>query len=378
MPVFVDRTKLAPSYLPKRLLHRDEERKLLSAFLMAGFSRRDESFVSRVQVVGPVGAGKTTLCLKIGQEIEQSFKRSMHVYVNLRRFATSKVGIYRFIARAVAEEVFSPSLSADELLENILTYLKNTDRRMLVTFDDADYHVSLYKGRDTVVYDFTRLHEVSSVRPINVVAVVFVARDSNYLKLLDRPEASSLGVNIVKLEPYTKQQIADILGERVDDAFRKGAVPSQVIDFIAETVAGPPFNGDLRYALDLLVYAGNIAEARGEDFLKIDYVRKAVSALSPAISSAELEELPEKAKMALLAVAKTFIVSDKPMADFSEVEKMHQLVCETHGVSVSGLDKALRQLSSRGYVKLVDGYVKLMNVDARSLAEVLENMLRRR
>ncbi len=377
MPVFADRSKLSPAYLPERLLHREKEYGLLKAFLEAGVYRGDDVFYSRVQVIGPVGAGKTTLCMLVGQELQRKHRKLTHIYVNLRRFTASKVSIYRYLVKKVSEEAYSVSLSAEELLENLLNHLKESGQRVIITFDDADYHVSISRGRETVVYDFTRLHEVWPMHPLNVVGVVFVSRESGFGGFLDRAEMSSLGANILRLEPYTREQLVDILADRVAEAFQRGAVPFSVIEHVADFVSRPPYIGDVRLALDLLLYAGNLAETNGRDVVRIDDVRHAVAETVAMSQAAEYAELPEKPRVVLLSVAKALLARDKAFAELREVKEMFTVFCETHGLSSSGFDKALSYLVERGYVERVDGRIGLVGVDANRLAKLLEQTLRR-
>ncbi|MEM2237250.1 MAG: AAA family ATPase [Candidatus Caldarchaeum sp.] len=379
MPVFVDASKLSPSYIPRTLLHRDRERKLLSTLLREGVERRSDSFVAKAQVVGGVGAGKTTLCLKVGQELEAAYKNLIHLYVNLRRFSASKVAIYRYMVRTLSEEAYSQSLSAEELLDNLLTYLKNHRKQSVITFDEADYHVKACRGRETVVYDFTRLHEVFSVRPVNVVGVVFVTRDPAYGGLLEKPELSSLGVNIVKLEPYTTEQMKEILEERVSEAFRRGAVSHQVIEYVADVATRPPHNGDVRFALDVLLYAGNLAESRGYDHVKLDDVRYVLAETGQTTLSSELAELSENEKTALLAVAKCLTITGEAYAEVEAVKKIYRMICEQHGRSDTGFDKAVRSLRHKGFIELSrDGRVELVGADAERVSQVVEHYLRER
>ncbi|MEM0462198.1 MAG: AAA family ATPase [Candidatus Caldarchaeum sp.] len=377
MPVFIDRTRLSPAHLPKRLLHREKEFSLLRQILEAGVERGDDVFYSRVQVVGPVGAGKTTLCLMVGQEMQRKHRKLLHVYVNLRRFASSKVSIYRYLVRSVSEEAYSVSLSAEELLENLLNFLKNTGQRLIITFDDADYHVSMSRGRDTVVYDFTRLYEISSVRPMNVLGVVFVSRESGYGGYLDRAETSSLGASVLRLEPYTREQLIDILADRVSEAFIRGAVPDSVVEHVADVVSKPPYFGDVRLALDLLLYAGNLAENDGRDFVKVDDVRYALAETISISRAAEYADLPEKPKAVLLSIAKVLQRGDEQTAELKEVREMFSIFCESHGLSASGFDKALSYLAERGYIEKHGDKVGLVGVDARRLTTLLEQSLKR-
>ncbi|MEM2095552.1 MAG: AAA family ATPase [Candidatus Caldarchaeum sp.] len=377
MSVFLDREKLSPAYLPKRLLHRETERNLLLTILRPAVE--SQAGVARVKVVGGVGAGKTTLCLKVGAELETAYKQLVHVYVNLRRFSGGRVGVYRYLVRAVAEELFSQSLSAEELLDNLLTFLRKSTRRLLITFDEADYHVVQNKGRETVLYDFTRLHEATSVRPLNVAGVVFIARDPSFERLLERPEASSLGASVVRLEPYTKLQMRDILEDRVAEAFRKGAVSDEVLEYVADLATSPPLLGDVRYALDVLLFAGNLAESRGRGSLDIDDIRYVVAELGFGLRAEDLVSLSFEEKAVLLSVAKSLSNTRRVYAGVEDVGKAYGAVRDMFGVSVRDLQACLKSLSVKGLVELRGGrQVGLAGVDARRLAEFLEKELVKR
>mgnify|MGYP000510436233 CR=1 FL=1 len=376
MAVFRDRSKLAPSYIPERLMHRDGERALLLSIIKSGLDAVGLGPV-KAQVVGGVGAGKTTLCILTGAELEKQYRNTHHLYVNLRRFSGGRVSIYRYMVRSVAEEAYSPSLSAEELLDNLLTYLANKGLRILVTFDEVDHHVKQTRGRDTVIYDFTRLHEVSAVRPINVAAVLFVTRDPEYGGLLERTELSSLGVNAVTLKPYTKEQIFDIVSDRVEQAFVNGAVTEDVVEYVAGYAARPPYNGDVRYALDILLYSGNLAEARGRSKVSLEEVRYVLAESGPGVPVEALTLLGRDAQALLLAVARTLALSRKAAVSRDELMAAYEVVCEELGESRSELTQNLRKLKQLGLVSVDrEGNVELVAVDGARLAAKLESILK--
>ncbi|MDW7978773.1 MAG: AAA family ATPase [Candidatus Caldarchaeum sp.] len=376
MAVFQDRDKLSPAYIPSRLLHREREKNLLLSILRPSVEASSDVNIARVQVVGGVGAGKTTLCIKVGQELTSQHRNLTHVYVNLRRFSGGKVSIYRYLVRQAAEEVFSQSLAAEELLDNLLSYLRKTGVKLLITFDEADHHVRQSRGRDTVVYDFTRLQEFSAVRPLNVAGVVFVSRDQSFGGLLERAELSSLGVSVVKLEPYTKTQMEDILADRVEEAFRKGAVSKEILEYVADVACRPPHLGDVRFALDLLLYAGNLAEGRGLSRLEIDDLRYVMAEMGHGLRADDLADLGLDEKAALLSVAKSLKASRKAYTTVEEVEKTYETVRELHSLPVKEIRRALRNLFDKGLVELGDGRVALSGLDAKRLAEFLEKDLK--
>jgi len=357
MGVFRDRSRLSPSYLPPRLRHRDEElSRLIGVF--SGFESSGVAYPQRIQIVGGVGLGKTVLCLKAGEELERRAKerkaKFQHIYVNLKVHSGSKVVLYRHMARMLSPDLASPSLSAEELLHNMLNYLTQNKIFALFSFDEIDYYVKKY-GADvgTVIYDFTRLTEVSGGRDVNVVGLVITARSTDYQRLLDPAERSSLGRLSIMLKPYSSEQLVDILSDRVEAAFVKGVVDDEVVEYVAEITAAPPIDGDVRYALDVLLFAGNLAENRGESKVTAEHVREVVSQLNPKITSEDLMNLSEEAKLVLLALARALKTKRTPYVKLREVREMCEIVCEEKSHPyIRDFEEHLQDLADRGIVEI--------------------------
>ena len=63
-------------------------------------------------------------------------------------------------------------------------------------------------------------------------------------------------------------------------------------------------DGDVRYALDLLLYAGNLAEANGSDRITLEQIRKVHGYNKPSITMEDLKELPKSHLITLMAILK--------------------------------------------------------------------------
>ncbi|MEM4296991.1 MAG: AAA family ATPase, partial [Nitrososphaerota archaeon] len=324
MPIFKERSKLSPHYIPEKMLHREREQAFIKTVLGGSLDTVPQSFPTVVQVLGGVGAGKTTLAIKAGRWLEEVGRARRvavrSIYVNLRGFSGGKVTAYRHLVRSVAEELFSQSLSAEELLANMLRHLKRTNTYLLIIFDELDYYVNQPHGH-TLVYDFSRLPELSAGQPTNVWGVLFISREGGFRKVLDRPELSSLGLQILRLEPYRKKEAYDIISERAREALVEGAVSCEVLEFIAEKVSSPPADGDIRFGLDLLMYAGNLSESQGKKFIGLDDVRRVLASLYPFVSSDELAQLDDDEKVVLLALSRVLRVSERTYTAIASIAR---------------------------------------------------------
>ncbi len=373
MAIFKDRTKLSPLYIPARMLHRDGEQAFMKTVLGGVVETIPNPSPIVIQLMGDVGSGKTTLSIKSGRWLEAEGVRLRlkikHVYLNLRGFS-GRVTVYRHLVRSVSEDIYSTSLAAEELLSNLFKHLKTTNTYLLLTFDEVDQYVSQSTG---LIYDFTRLPELAGGSPTNILAVIFISRTGEFRRDLGRPELSSLGHHILRLEPYNVSQVYDILADRAAEAFQEGAISDEVIEYISEKAAEPPRNGDIRYGLDLLLYAGNLAEAAGRKYIGLDDVRKVVASLHSIITSDELARLDDGERLVLMAVGRALRVSGKAYIGLSEVGRMCRIILEEMGWGRSlNLRKIIQSLESKGILNVRrDGMIELRDIDLQSLEAYL-------
>jgi cell division control protein 6 len=74
-----------------------------------------------------------------------------------------------------------------------------------------------------------------------------------------------LNCQTLQFNSYNAPQLQKILKKRVEQAFKPGTVPDEVLEEIAETVAEN--SGDCREALEMLLRAGRRADL--EDFSEV-------------------------------------------------------------------------------------------------------------
>ena len=232
--------------------------------------------------------------------------------------------------------------------------------------------------KEHVIYDLTRINELAPDKPCKVVGLVIISRGTDYYTLLDKSELSTLGRSYVNFEPYTAEQIRDILLLRANEAFEKGAVPDDVIEFIAEITAAPPVNGDVRYALDLLLYAGNLADNQGFGTLKLDYVRRVHGEVYHEITSQDIMDLPDSEKITLLAVARALRNKRSTYVSFQDIQSESAFLSEELKVKLENVDYAVQDLGDRGIID-VKSLVKIgiSDIPTDELIRYLDNLMER-
>jgi len=378
--IFTDKNKLSPRYLPSSLPHREEQIRSLENIFNDSLDKIAETYLRTVQVVGGVGVGKTSTVLRFAAVFQEKARAKnidlINAYINLKLQNSGRVVLYRHLLEQSAPEIRATSLSAEEMLFQLVKYLISQQKYLLLTLDEIEYYVRHTKER--IVYDLTRINELAPQKPCGVIGLIFISRDKSYHALLDQSELSSLGRTTVELRPYTATQIKDILEERVSEAFRRGAVSDDVLEYISDIASQPPVNSDIRYALDLLLQAGNYAHEKGSDRILPEHVRRIHGEIYHQLSSEDLLELPDDEKMVLLGLARALRNRKTPYVPFNEVQECSDLVAEEHGTRIRGVDRILQDLADRGIAQVKSlTQIGIADVPVNQLAEYLKLLTER-
>jgi cell division control protein 6 len=153
------------------------------------------------------------------------------------------------------------------------------------------------------------------------------------------------------MEPYSVEQLAGILDDRVALAFRQGTVPDEPIRFIAELAST---TGDARYAIELLWRSAKYTDLEAKRELEPEHVRKAVSAVYPTIRGDYVRTLSRQERIVLLAIARALESSSSAYVTMGEIEEVYRVVCEELRETPRAhtqLWKCVRELSSSGTIE---------------------------
>ena len=376
--IFKNKAKLSPRYLPDELPHRGAEiQQIVRAFSDA--PKDPNRFpLSILQVIGAAGIGKTSTVLRSSKLLEELFTKNRlklkNVYINMKLQGGNKFAIYRFLLERIAPELPAQGLSAEEMLRYLLQYLRQNNQYALIVIDEIDYLVK--SSKDTgIIYDLTRLNEYDLDQPCYVKGIIFIARSMEFYTKLDAAELSTLGRVPMEFRPYTIQQVSDILESRVAEAFNPKAIGSDIIDKVASITTSAEINGDIRYALDLLLYAGNLAESSGSGRVTLDHLRKVHGQIHPSITTEEIDQLSKNHILSLMALVRALRTKKKPYVGLKDIRLYASELADQLGMKNIDIEDYLDDLNAR---KLVDiKSLKAIGLHGASLAE-LEPVLMRK
>lgn len=344
-----------------------------------------ESCMKVAQLYGPTGSGKSCTAIRFGMDFELEARAKgiplKFVHVNSKLGVDSAYALYQTVLQKISPESAGRGYSPSEMLRQIVFHLKRTGEYLLLAVDDADYLVRVLKekrGESGVIFDLTRLNEMFLGESQHVVGVIFIAKDSSFRNLLDPAEVSSLGSVILRMPSYTSEQLAEILMGRAEEAFRAGAVSWEVVEFTADLSAGKSYNpGDCRFALDILLTAGLIADSQWSDRVTLDHVRMAASEWFDGISTEDLASLDTHETLVLLAAAKALDALKTPYVSMKEIHEYYMVECEDRKLKPCSYDNVKEHVENLHCMGLLNRTTKgicIVGASVKDLSRILATM----
>jgi len=221
--IVIDVEPLSPGFLPKRLLHRENE----CMQLIGNIKSRINTLV-----FGPTGSGKTAL-IKLAMRECRDF-----LYVDCMLYSTE----YSVLREIIPTNRFVLCRSNYELFKELQKIAK--ERRLVICFDN-----------------FTQLKSIDVVKKIMSIGICVI--------LVGRVERNSPSLNqnilsnfptIIRLEEYSVDQTFDILKERTRLALGSASYTDSPLRRIAETIGG-----NITMALAVLRAVALKAESEGKN-----------------------------------------------------------------------------------------------------------------
>ena len=369
--IFHDRSKLSSRYIPNELHHREKEMSLLLTMFKDSYIKPDEFLFSTPQIVGRSGIGKTSTIMKFSKMLENEFMKSgltlKVAYINLKLQGGNKYAVYRFLLEKVAPELPSQGLSAEEMLRYLLSYLTENKLYTLIILDEIEF--LLRSNKDSgIIYDFTRLNEFDLSKHCNVIGVVFIARSTDFHDKIDSSELSTLGRLPIEFNPYSIDEISDILLTRTSESFNPNVVGTDIIDEVSLITTSSQVGGDVRYALDLLLYAGNLAEANGSERITLDQIRKAHGYNKPSLTIEDLKELPRSHLLTLMAILKVQNKRKKQYIELKEIRVYALELADEYKIKKFEFEDSMNDLLERKIVEMKS--LKEIGMNITSLVEL--------
>jgi len=252
-------------YVPEHFLHREPQmEELMFSIRPAMRGMRPVNTLC----LGPPGTGKTTAILKIFEEIEKHTSSVIPVHINCQVDNTKYEVFSRIFQKLYGYAPPSSGVSFKKIFEEIVKHLVKKERVLIAALDDVNYLFYENEVND-VLYTLLRAHEVQPKARIGVIGILSEVKMQYQL---DPRVASVLLPREILFQPYTHDEIHDILSNRIQYGFFPDVVSEGVLNKVVKYVES---SGDLRVGIDLLKKAGLNAERRASKCISLEDVDKA-------------------------------------------------------------------------------------------------------
>ncbi|MEM2129802.1 MAG: AAA family ATPase, partial [Candidatus Bathyarchaeia archaeon] len=203
--MFKDRNKLSPYYIPKRLPHRDQQISLLDSVYGSMLKNIKNAYPRFIQIIGDTGTGKTCTAVRFGEQLSEKAKSEginlRHVYINCKVDGATRYVLFSNLVRKVTPKISTRSLSPEEMIRQLVEYLRAENMFLLAIFDEIDYFIQI-NPKEHVIYDLTRTTELSPGEPSHIIGEIFIARSLKWHERLEPGEKSTLGVGVIEFPRY--------------------------------------------------------------------------------------------------------------------------------------------------------------------------------
>ncbi|XP_031822084.1 cell division control protein 6 homolog isoform X1 [Sarcophilus harrisii] len=245
--------------VPDRLPAREKEMDVIRHFLKEHISGKK---AGSLYVSGAPGTGKTACLSRILQDVKEELKDIKIVMLNCMSLRTSQA-VFPAIAQEICQERVSKS-SGKDLMRKLEKHMTSENTSMiLLVLDEMDQLDS--KGQD-VLYTLFEWPWLKNSR----LVLIGIANSLDLTdRILPRLQAKAkCRPQLVNFPPYTKEQIATILEDRLKQVSSDQVLDNAAIQFCARKISA--VSGDARKALDVCRRAVEIVESdvRNQTVLK--------------------------------------------------------------------------------------------------------------
>lgn len=326
--LFKDSELFELDHIPEHFLHRDTQLQSLM------FSIRPAISGSRplnCLCTGQPGTGKTTAVVKIFEEIENHTPGVVPVLVNCQVNSTRYAVFSQIFKKLIGYTPPSSGVSFKKIFNEVVKYLADNEKILVVALDDMNYLFYENEVND-VLYSLLRAHEL---HPGARVGVIGVLSGTGVPHILDPKVESVFLPEEIDFAPYSRDEIKEILSNRVKLGFYSNVVDESVLD----SVTGHTFElGDLRVGIDLLKRAGFNAERRA----------------SKSISTEDVESTFEKSRLVHLSYVMNSLKKDEKL--------LLGLIADSPGINSGELYKKFHSGTKLGYTRFYEMLNKLGSV----------------
>lgn len=266
--IFKNREILKENFIPFSLIHREKQYLTISIALKTAYEQKN----SFIFCYGNAGTGKTSLILNFLNNLPAKYKE-LGIQVPIIATINCKLNTtnYRILVNLchIIGISVPKAYSLNQLFYRFKKEIDEKKQFLVIFLDEID---NLFIKNTKKTNNVTLLFEKMNNQFKNTrFCIIGISYNLNFKKNLSSQFLSEINIEKCEFYPYTANELQNILSERMCLAFFPGVVSQGIINLIAAFAAQT--GGDARYALSLLLKAGELAERNGETELNEEHIK---------------------------------------------------------------------------------------------------------
>lgn len=261
--ILLDRNVFEENYVPEKIISRKEQTIKLQQCLQPV---KAGDFTVNVYVHGPSGVGKTLVCTDV---LKRHFQKQF-IYVDC--FEDNR-------KRDIMEQVIAQA--------GIFRRGKPSTRDMIKRFGQSKKKFIICLDRCELIKE----PDIIEAFVINQCGLVLISNQPLSISKLALRGNSKLYLDEIEFKPYNRDEVFQILKERVPCGISSEAVTDDLL-----LISAGMCNGDARRALQIVKLAAREAEMLGQKRITIENVESALQKTKGQQISSFIDKLSEKEK----------------------------------------------------------------------------------
>lgn len=365
--IFADKDVLSPHFIPAMMPHREKE---LEAVMRVVSPALKGGRTQNLFLYGKTGTGKTSTAKHVMELFEKEQTKSKMCYMNCRIY-NSRYRVLQHVVKEFMPAFDKPGYGMSFIYEKIIDWVESDGKCLVIVLDEVD----MVHDLDDLIYTLIRSNDDLKKGHVSVVGI---SNKLNFKQKLQPRSKSTLCETEMVFPPYNAPQLEAILQQRAGVAFAKGHVEEEALGLIGAIAARE--TGDARYALRLLLRAGEIAEGAGAKKVLAEHVEEARRSVDENVAIDAISTLPEHQQLVLYSVAALSLKGGKysKLADegdnfllSGEVYEQYAASCRKFGRearSARWFREYLNELEMLGLVSMVEsgrgirGHTRLVKI----------------
>lgn len=293
-PIFKNREALSPDYIPENLPNRMEEICAINQVIEESL----EGNITHILIAGPPGTGKTAAIKLIFNRL-RSKPNALFCYLNCFNKSTKMGALYSMVLDFFREKKPTrkmPSrrgIAYDELLDSFKKELEKANTGLVVCLDEVDQ-----LEEPELIHDLIRTGWGNGC-----IQVIGISNDPTIFKDLDpRTKSRLYPLKEFYFQPYTFEEMKDIIKARADEAFHEGIMDDEPMDYLARFTVNK--NGDVRIVRETLMRAGESAKHSGDQKVRVKHIKERLNQSQHARSISVINSLTNQERFILRLIPK--------------------------------------------------------------------------